>query len=146
MGLILCATRGGEASIPTQLKAIGLAAQTSAELAFLYVADSSFLNKTAAAVVVDVEDELVNMGEFLLAMAEERAAKQGVQATSIIRIGVLREILPEVAKELAASTIILGRPAGESSRFQEADFEQFFQVIETETQAKVLAFKEPLPE
>jgi nucleotide-binding universal stress UspA family protein len=146
MGLILCATRGGEASIPTQLRAIELAAQSSDDLAFLYVADSSFLNKTAAAVVVDVEDELVNMGEFLLAMAEERALKKGVQATSIVRIGVVREILLEVAKELGASTIILGRPAGESSRFQETDFENFIRAIEAETQAKVLAFKEPLPE
>ncbi len=146
MGLILCATRGGEASIPTQLKAIEMASQTGDELAFLYVADSSFLNMTAAAVVVDVEDELVNMGKFLLAMAAERAQKEGVMARSVIRTGVVREILPVVAKELEASVIILGRPAGESSQFKEADFDHFMNGIEAETQAKVIAFKETIPE
>jgi hypothetical protein len=69
MSLILCATRGGEASIPTQEKAIDLAKEKGFALAFLYVADSSFLNKTAAAVVVDVDEELIHMGEFLLTMA-----------------------------------------------------------------------------
>ena len=47
MSLVLCATRGGEASIPTQEKAIELAIEKGLSLAFLYVADSSFLNKTA---------------------------------------------------------------------------------------------------
>ena len=122
MSLILCATRGGEASIPTQIKAINLAKKEDSALTFLYVADSSFLNKTAAAVVVDVDEELTNMGEFLLVMAVERAAERGVTAESIIRAGVIREVLPDVARTLGASMIVLGRPAGESSRFQESEF------------------------
>lgn len=143
MSLILCATRGGEASIPTQEKAIELAKERELALAFLYVADSSFLNKTAAAVVVDVDEELTNMGEFLLTMAVERASEHGVTAEPVIRSGVIRDVLPEVARELGATTIVLGRPAGESSRFQESEFEKFREWLKAETDAEVVVHEEP---
>lgn len=142
MSLILCATRGGEASIPTQEKAIALAKEGSLALAFLYVADSSFLNKTAAAVVVDVDEELINMGEFLLTIAVERAAESGVTAESIIRTGTIRDVLPEVARELDATTIVLGRPAGDSSRFQESEFEKFTAWLQKETNADIVVHEE----
>lgn len=144
MGLILCATRGGEASIPTQEKAIDLAKEGDRALAFLYVADSSFLDKIAAAVVVDVNEELTHMGEFLLTMAVERAAEQGVIAQAVTRTGIIREVLPEVARELGATMIVLGRPAGESSRFQESEFERFCQWIQEETNASVVVHEEPV--
>ncbi|TFH37457.1 MAG: universal stress protein [Anaerolineales bacterium] len=144
MGLILCATRGGEASIPTQEKAIDLAKEGDRALAFLYVADSSFLDKIAAAVVVDVNEELTHMGEFLLTMAVERAAEQGVMAQAVTRTGIIREVLPEVARELGATMIVLGRPAGESSRFQESEFERFCQWIQEETNASVVVHEEPV--
>jgi nucleotide-binding universal stress UspA family protein len=143
MGLVLCATRGGEASIPTQEKAINLARESGSALAFLYVADSSFLNKTAAAVVIDVDEELANMGEFLLTMAVERAVARGVSAQAVIRTGVIREVLPTVARELGAKWIVLGRPAGESSRFQESEFEKFCEWIQQETEAMVIVHEEP---
>lgn len=143
MGLILCATRGGEASIPTQEKAIDLAKEGDRALVFLYVADSSFLNKTAAAVVVDVDEELTHMGEFLLTMAVERAAEQGVVAQSVTRTGIIRDVLPEVARELGATMIVLGRPAGESSRFQESEFERFCEWLQEETNASVVVHEEP---
>jgi nucleotide-binding universal stress UspA family protein len=144
MSLVLCATRGGEASIPTQEKAIALAKEKGFALAFLYVADSSFLNKTAAAVVVDVDEELIHMGEFLLTMAVERAVEQGVTAEPIIRTGVIREALPEVSRELGASFIVLGRPAGESSRFQESEFEKFSEWLQNETDATIVVYEEPV--
>ncbi len=144
MGLVLCATRGGEASIPTQEKAIELAKEGGHALAYLYVADSSFLNKTAAAVVVDVDEELINMGEFLLTMAVERALERGVTAEAVIRSGIIREVLPEVARELSATTIVLGRPSGESSRFQESEFERFCDFIQQETSATVVVHEEPV--
>ena len=87
MGRILCATRGGEASLQTQDAAIALAKEQGAELIFLYVADSSFLNQTAAPLVVDIESRLVKMGEFLLLMAQERAAAQGISAQILVRKG-----------------------------------------------------------
>lgn len=109
MGRILCATRGGEASYRTQDAAIALAKEQGDELIFLYVADSSFLNQTAAPLVVDVESRLVKMGEFLLLMAQERAAAQGISAQTIVREGRLRAELVGAARELEVDLIVLGR-------------------------------------
>ena len=109
MGKILCATRGGEASHRTQDAAIALAKKQGDELIFLYVADSSFLNQTAAPLVVDVESRLVKMGEFLLLMAQERAAAQGISAQTIVREGRLRAELVGAARELEVDLIVLGR-------------------------------------
>ena len=49
--------------------------------------DLRFLDKTAAPIVVDVENEMTKMGEFLLLMAQERAAKQAVEADTICHSG-----------------------------------------------------------
>ena len=82
MGRILCATRGGEASFRAQDAAIALAQERGDELLFLYVVDIGFLQKTERAVRPDVvKAEMEKMGEFLLAMAQERAQKQGVKAS-----------------------------------------------------------------
>jgi hypothetical protein len=54
MAKILCATRGGEASYRTQDAAVALAKERGDELVFLFVADISFLNQTAAPLVVDI--------------------------------------------------------------------------------------------
>jgi nucleotide-binding universal stress UspA family protein len=110
MGKILCATRGGEASYRTQDAAIALSKERGVELVFLYVADYHFLDKMAAPIVVDVENEVVKMGEFLLLMAQERAAAQGVTARVIVRQGRLRAELVAVAEELEVDMIVLGRP------------------------------------
>ena len=121
MGRILCATRGGEASHRTQDAAIALAKEQGDELIFLYVADSSFLNQTAAPLVVDVESRLVKMGEFLLLMAQERAAAQGISAQTVVREGRLRAELVGVARELEVDLVVLGRPV---DRHQQAIFDE----------------------
>ena len=146
MGLIICATRGGEASIPTQERAIREAKERSDELVFLYVVDSTFLNKTAAAVVVNVEDELSDMGEFILAMAVERASEQGVSASAITRKGVVREVLPEVTKELGAEVIVLGRPVGGTGRFDLDEFSEYADQLAEESNAEVIIQREILNE
>jgi nucleotide-binding universal stress UspA family protein len=120
MGRILCATRGGEASHRTQDAAIALAKEQGDDLIFLYVADSSFLNQTAAPLVVDVESRLVKLGKFLLLMAQERAAAQGISAQTVVREGGLRAELVGAARELEVDLIVLGRPV---DRHQEAVFD-----------------------
>jgi nucleotide-binding universal stress UspA family protein len=90
MGKILCATRGGEDSYQTQDQAIALARRRGDTLIFLYVIDTHFLDKTAAPIVVDVGQQVGHMGEFLLAMAQERARSQGVSARCISRSGHVR--------------------------------------------------------
>jgi len=133
MGKILCATRGGEASYRTQDAAIALAKERGDTLLFLYVVDLHFLDKTAAPIVVNVDNEVTKMGEFLLLMARERAAEQGVAADAISRKGAVREELKKAALEEGASLIVLGRPAGAKSVFKLAGLEAFAAQIEAET-------------
>jgi nucleotide-binding universal stress UspA family protein len=121
MGRILCATRGGEASYHTHDAAIALAKEQGDELIFLYVADSSFLNQTAAPLVVNIESRLVKMGRFLLLMAQERAKAQGVSAQTIVREGKLRAQLVGVARELDVDLVVLGHPV---DRHEQAVFDE----------------------
>ncbi|MDT8304782.1 MAG: hypothetical protein RRC07_02505, partial [Anaerolineae bacterium] len=69
---LLMPTRGGPASYPNQGGAIALARAEGARLIFLYVAHARFLNLIMSPVLVDMEAEMEELGEFLLAMAQER--------------------------------------------------------------------------
>ena len=132
MGLILCATRGGEGSYNTQQAVIELAKERGDDIVYLYIIDLSFLNKTAAPMVVDIEDELEQMGRFFLLMATEGAAEQGINAHSIIRKGIVREEIKLAVIEEEATLVVLGRPAGEQSSFELESLQAFAAEIEDE--------------
>lgn len=141
MGKILCATRGGEASYRTQDAVIALAKEQDDTVVFLYVVDTDFLDYTERAVRPDVvATEMEHMGEFLLAMAYERAVKQGVEAACCVKYGELAAALKEAAVEQEVSLVALGRPGGEGSRFQMADLEKLASEIaeETEIEARII--------
>jgi len=137
MKKILCATRGGEASRRTQDAVIAMAQEEGASILFLYVVDVEFLRLTARGVRPDVvATELENMGEFLLAIACERAAAQGVQAEMCLRHGPLLEALESAAREEGADAVAFGRPAGPESSFSLTDLEQLADRIERDTGVK----------
>ena len=137
MGMILCATRGGEASYPTQDAVIALAKEQGDELVFLYVADTSFLNQTAAPLVVDVESRLEKLGHFQLVMPQERAAAQEIIAQAIVRTGQLRSELIAVAKEIDATLIVMGGSLGPDAAFENASLQAFADDLQTETGVEV---------
>ena len=134
MNKILCATRGGEASRRTQDAVIAMAKEHGASILFLYVVDVEFLKVTARGVRPDVVmTELEHMGEFLLALACERAAAQGVEAEACLRHGPLVEALESAAREEGADAIAFGRPVGPESSFALADLEQLAVRIQEDT-------------
>ena len=136
MSYILCATRGGEESLCAQDEAIEIAKERGETLLFLYIVDLHFLDKTAAPIVVDVEDEVADMGDFLLLVAKERAAEQGVNAEVLRRKGNVRQEIKKVAVERDVSLVILGRPCGDESAFHLAELQKFSDEIEAETGVK----------
>jgi nucleotide-binding universal stress UspA family protein len=138
MGLILCATRGGEASYRTQQSAIALAKERGDEIVFLYIIDLRFLNKTAAPIIMDIESELDQMGRFFLLMAKERAAEQGVIARTITRKGIVRDEIKKAAIEEEATLVVLGRPAGKQNQFEITSLKDFASEIERETKASTV--------
>lgn len=135
MGLILCATRGGEASLHTQQAAIALAKEHGDEIVFLYIIDLHFLDKTAAPIVVDIENDLDQMGQFFLLMAKERATEQGVQVHTITRKGNVQEEIINAVLEEGATRVVLGRPAGDQSAFEDSSLAAFAAEIERVTEA-----------
>lgn len=137
MGTILCTTRGGEASYPSQDAAIALAKELGDELVFLYVADVSFLNQSAAPLVIDVDARLEKLGQFQLVMAQERAAAQDVVAQAIVRQGQLRDELVKVALEIGATLIVFGRPLKATAVFEEMALDVFVADLEAETGIEV---------
>ena len=137
MGTILCATRGGEESYGTQDAAIALAKQRSDALVFLYVVDSSFLNQTAAPMVINVESRLEKLGRFQLKMAQERADAQEIAAQAIVRKGRLRAELVKVAHEISATLIVFGRPRKQTAIFEKDTLRKFTADLQAETGIEV---------
>jgi nucleotide-binding universal stress UspA family protein len=138
MGLILCATRGGEASYHTQQAAMNLAKERGDDIVYLYIIDLSFLNKTAAPIVVNIENELEEMGRFFLLMATERASEQGINAHSVIRKGSVKQEIKEAVVEEEATLVVLGRPTGNQSAFQFESLQAFADEIADETQVQTV--------
>lgn len=133
MKKIMCATRGGDASLRTQDAVIAKAKEEGASLVFLYIVDLEFLKQTMVGVNLEVmRQEMAKMGEFLLCMACERAAKAGVEAASLLHPGPLVRGLKEAASEEGVTLLVLGRPA-EESVFRLAKLEQLAAEIEQAT-------------
>ena len=110
--IILCPTRGGKDSYPNQGRAIAIARERGVDVLFLYVTNVEFLGLTAAPKLIDIEEEMDEMGEFMLAMAQERAEKAGVNARILVKRGQFREVLIDVIEEHQIDTIVLGSSAG----------------------------------
>jgi nucleotide-binding universal stress UspA family protein len=139
MGKILCATRGGEASLLTQQAAIELAKQNGDELVFVYIYDVEFLSHARYVLRSDVvEDAMDNMAEFLMTMAVERAGKAGVTARYIIRHGQIDEQLIEAAIDEKATLVVLGKPADDEGRF---DAERLAELVARLREATGIEFR-----
>ncbi len=142
MATILCPTRGGEASYPTQDFAIRLARERGADLIFLYVSDVRFLPKGSGAVVIDLEEELDEMGKFLLTMAQERAEKEGVEAGRVVRRGAFQAALLEVIEEEKVQTVVLGTPSTEDRLTTEEYLRDLAHSLREEAQVEVILVRD----
>lgn len=110
--MILCPTRGGKGSYPNQDRAIAIAKERGTDILFLYITNVEFLGLTAAPKLVDIEAEMDEMGEFMLVMAQDRAEKASVEATTLVMHGQFREVLAEVIEKHQISSVVLGSSAG----------------------------------
>jgi nucleotide-binding universal stress UspA family protein len=138
MGKILCSTRGGEASIRTQEAAIRRAKESGDELIFFYVSDVEFLARADYALRSDVvAEEIDKMGDFLMAMAVERAEKGDVAARYILRHGEFGKELVATVEEEGITLVVLGRPADEESVFKLPALEKFAAQLQEDTGVEV---------
>jgi hypothetical protein len=78
------------------------------------------------------------MGRFQLSLAQQQAVEQGVDAQVVMSHGHLQVQLVLAAREMGATTIVLGRPQGRYAVFDEANLQTFAHDLETRTGAEVL--------
>ena len=91
------------------MRAIAIAKERKATVVFLYISDIHFLDHTASPVNVEVvQEQLEEMGEFLLVMAQERARESGVESEAEVRQGEFRQTLETVIREKEISVVVLG--------------------------------------
>jgi nucleotide-binding universal stress UspA family protein len=124
MKTILCPTRGGNESHPNQDFAISLAKERGADLLFLYVSDIRFISRAGPPIVVDIEGELAEVGDFMLSMAKERAEKSGISADFVVSSGVFSDVLRDIIVERQIATVILGSSSNESGILSEKHLQE----------------------
>lgn len=140
-GIILCPTRGGASSRLNQEKAIALAKERGVDLLFLYVSNVQFLGLLASPVVVDIETELDEMGEFLLTIAQERAEKAGVHAETLVKRGVFNQVLKGIIHEYPVKTVVMGSSQESSSLITPEYTETLGKEISQETGVEFIVVK-----
>jgi nucleotide-binding universal stress UspA family protein len=140
MSGIVCAVRGGPASQPTIAKAIALAQETGLPLYFLYVVNLDFLAQTPTSRVHTISQEMHQMGEFILLMAQETSARQGISAEGMVRHGSVGEELIGLCHELEADYLVVGKPKvdREDTVFTQELLHQFVARTEEQTGATVV--------
>jgi nucleotide-binding universal stress UspA family protein len=137
---ILCPIRGGPASQGVIDLGIQLAKQTGERLHFLYVVNLDFLNLSESSRTHVLSNEMRAMGEFILLTARATAEQAGVIAECSVRQGDITGEIIELAQEIGASRVVLGRPQqGEDVDVFTTDrLRDFIQHLEEETGSKVI--------
>ncbi|MGD9046509.1 MAG: universal stress protein [Anaerolineae bacterium] len=140
MSGIVCAVRGGLASQPTITTAIALAQETGLPLYFLYVVNLDFLSHSPTSRVHTISQEMHEMGEFILLMAQETAARQAVSAEGVVRHGNVAEEVIRLCHELEADYLVLGKPKveREDTVFTRELLHEFARRTEEQTGAAVV--------
>lgn len=140
MSGIVCAVRGGPHSQPTIERAIALAAEMDLPLVFLYVVNLEFLEMTATSRTHTISKEMMQMGEFILMMAQSRAEANHIEVQTQIRHGRVAEEISDLCHEIDADYLVIGRPRLQvvESVFAEDRLSKFIERVEAQTGAKVV--------
>ena len=140
MGLIVCATRGGEAGRRTQERAIALTKERGTELVFLCVFDPGFAGSLSSALSAAVEEEQQWLGRALMSVAQARAREQGVKAGGVVLSGAVLESIEEFLCESGASTLVIGEAKIDSalSAFRTGTVQSCARHVEQNTDVEVV--------
>jgi nucleotide-binding universal stress UspA family protein len=131
MGYIVCATRGGAGSRAVQSHAISYACEFGKPLVFLFVIDTEAIRNRDDALVAAVRQELFWLGQTLLRVAQERAARLEVESEIAIRVGPVRDEISRFLQEHSGEKLFLGAPRGTTGGvFGDDAIEQFAQSIQ----------------
>lgn len=137
---IICAIRGGPASQPTVDKSIALAKESGQTIFFLYVINLDFLAHSGGGRIGHIEEDMLEMGEFILLAAQEQALSECLVAEMVTAEGEVIEEIIRLCLEIEADYIILGRPGKgtEDNLLDENEFQAIVNHIEENTDAEVV--------
>ena len=140
MTKILCAVRGGPDSEQTIKYAVSLAKEQDARLIFLYVVSLELFVSSSSIRSESIAKELSRMGEFILLMAQAKAATQGVAADTFVRRGNIPEQILAACGETRAEMLIMGKPreGNKENFFDNAKQEDFAKKMEEKYGVKVI--------
>jgi nucleotide-binding universal stress UspA family protein len=138
MDSIVCATRGGAGSRAVQQAAITYARESSSELIFLFVIDTSGLDGEEEKLISSVHNELHWFGQTLLHIAKKRAATDQVSAEIVIRDGEVQDEIGKFLTERSADLLLLGAPRGTTAvTYGDDVLEKFADSIRRDTGVRV---------
>ncbi len=140
MSGIVCAIRGGPDSQPTIHRSITLAQKTGQTIYFLYVVNLDFLSHTATSRTHVLQQEMQEMGEFILLTAQAQALEKGATAEIMVRQGQVSSEIIELCHAIKADFVVLGRPRRQDDAdvFTHERLDKFVQYIEKESHAQVI--------
>ena len=138
MSGIICAIRGGPRSQSTIAGAIEIAKDRALPLYFIYVVNLDFLTKHELYPKHFVDVELEQMGELILLLAKEKAAKAGVIAHCAIRHGTVLDELAAACIEHDCETIVMGLPEGKASLLSHDTLRHSQETLEAKTGVTVV--------
>ncbi len=140
MTRILCAIRGGPESASTIAYAVSLAKEQRARLIFLYVVSLELFLSSSSARGESIAKELSRMGEFVLLMAQSKAAKAGVAAETFVRHGNISEQILAACDEMSVELLVMGKPqqGNKESFFTSTAQEDFGKKAEKECEVQVV--------
>jgi nucleotide-binding universal stress UspA family protein len=142
---VVCALRGRPESRETVTRAIDLALEHDARLTFFLVIDAEFLGQAAPTLSPRplrlVYRQLEEIGEFAMLISCDRARRRGVKRVEyLIRKGNVPEQLRQLATEIDAEVMVMGRPMRSlgKSIFSPQGFDRFVAELEAEANIQIV--------
>ena len=104
------------------------------------IVNLDFLSQTPTSRVHTISQEMHQMGEFILLMAQETAARQDISAEGVVRHGNVAEELIGLCHELEADYLVVGKPKvdREDTVFTQELLREFVVHTEEQTGATVV--------
>jgi nucleotide-binding universal stress UspA family protein len=140
---ILCAVRGRPENRETVTRAIDLALQHNCLLTFVHITDADFMalaTPTLSSLRI-INQQLEEMGEFIMLILVDRATRRGVSKVNyIVCIGKFKKELLKVITHTQADLLVIGRPVGRrgSDLFKNDEFDDFMAELKRENGIKIV--------
>jgi nucleotide-binding universal stress UspA family protein len=84
-----------------------------------------------------MDEQMEELGDFLLLMAKERAERAGVHAQTDVRTGPFCQALIDAVRAHHADLVVFGQPGESGSLFKTEQLQQLGECLRKETGAEV---------